>query len=512
MYIKWELHPIKFVFFSIACFLMICLSKYLTNEFIVAKIPTDIYKSPNLTLAYLSGEKNNLFIFSLVLILTFISYYFNRDTKISQTERAVLYSCLGIIWFSSVCIPPNWYYNQIYLFDRFLLSILFIFALFRPYLTLLFWFVALLFIKQMQSDFFYFSFSDKKIIYELILFSFLFLTTKRFLQIPIHFFFVSVWSIFSLWYFLAGYGKIELGFWHTKLVNYFLASLAYGWLQEMPRMKEFLLYFFDKFNLILIALTLIAELGVVLFFTNKKYAVLLSVLLWGMHFGILIASGLFFWKWMVLNITTIFVVLFIKEIRPAFSVSYVFVNTIFILSLSYFFKDTKLSWLDTGVVNYHRFSVISDQKKIPLDASFFSPYDFVFAQNRFFFLEDKPVLMGSYGNIKTNLDVYFEILNNKGDKLNQIISRNGKNNFDPFARDRFMEFVSTFIKNKSFGKYAHLPFYAPNHEYQGKNQKRFSFKNSAVSDIVVDYYEIDMRDMYRPDTLTHRTFTINLEK
>jgi hypothetical protein len=206
--------------YGVICFILIFISKTLTKNLIEAKIPVEIYESKNLITSYVLHNKINALCFIIVIFYPLFSIFLKPTQKLSKSVKIILYTSLGIVWFSTVFIPPNWYFNNFYLFDRVLISLLFLGSLFYYPLVIPFWFSSLLFIKQLQHpDIFYFSFTDKKIFFDLLFFSILYLNLKRFFKIPDSFYFVSVWSILSTWYFLAGYGKIEIGWWHNKIQN-----------------------------------------------------------------------------------------------------------------------------------------------------------------------------------------------------------------------------------------------------------------------------------------------------
>ncbi len=115
-------------------------------------------------------------------------------------------------------------------------------------------------------------------------------------------------------------------------------------------------------------------------------------------------------------------------------------------------------------------------------------------------------MIGARGALNVKSTDYLEIMNKKESSLLYTLLNKGKNRFDPIAKERFIQFVKTFITNKNAAQHTHLPIYAPNHEYLGLNQKRVNFNNSNSADIEFNYYEIDVRNMNSYDTLFHNIF------
>ncbi len=499
----------RFILNSLICLVLIFISRYINQLFIDFKYIDIFYFEDYLFFGFLSKSNLFLLITALVVLLSFISYYYTHNQRLSKVESALYFVSIFLIFLNTVFIPKNWYFNQFHLVDRIILIVLFILALYRPAFVLLFWFFALLFIKQLQfPSIFYYTFTDKQIFYDIILFVFLWISVRPFGKLDSTFFYVSIWGMFSIWYFMAGYGKLEIAWWENNVTNLFLSSLPYGWLYSWPQTQKFLLSLLDQFNTILTILTLVAELSVIFFFIHRFFAIFLVGLLWSMHLFIFLASGVFFWKWMVFLIamaTVLFV--FKDEIRSVFQLRYFLLSTLIVLFFGFVLGATKLSWLDSGVVNFHTITLdskISKVENLRLDATFFAPYDVVFAQNRFYFLEEKPLLFNTYGSFFYSRDEV-DISPLSGHKLKDAIAQNGRVYFDQESKNVFFDFLSVFVRNKlsSDRSFDYLPFYSPSHIYQGHNQKEIYLDEIGRYNIKVDYYEIDVRNPNQFDTLTH---------
>jgi len=493
---KLEIFQIGTIFF------IILIAKILTTEIIEFRYVNKFYQESSSFLAFITKSKTFLVLIVTAIAITLILNYYSGKVKLHLLEKSILFTSLFLIWLNTVFIPHNWYFNQFHLFDKLFLTALFVLSIFRPSFSLLFWLFSLLFIKQLQFPrVFYYTFTDKQIFYEIILMTALWIPLKKLLNIQKEYFFVGVFGVFATWYFLAGLGKLEIGWWNNKAYNLYLSSLPYQWLYGWPKLKELLFRFLYNFNDLLVLLTLFAELGVIFFFLNRKYAIFLICLLFGMHFFIFIASGVFFWKWMVFLLIILLAIFKGWVANSVFNVYNFFISNLIFLIFGIMMNGTKLSWIDTGVVNFHSINLKSDSFDYRLDASFFAPYDVIFAQNRFFFLEEKPLISNTYGG-SYNAKIGLKVTEVSNEDLKNFINENGFIYRNHESDSSFQEFVKTFVRNKLLDGSLKPPFYSPNHIYQGPNQKDFSIETKDFF-IEIQFFEIKVNSPFKLDTLTY---------
>jgi hypothetical protein len=169
-----------------------------------------------------------------------------------------------------------------------------------------------------------------------------------------------------------------------------------------------------------------------------------------LHLGIFLSSGIFFWKWIVLD--TGLIVLFWKYRGEVDRVLFTRSNALFSVVLIFFgyiyFSATSTGWFDTRVNNFYNFEAVDDQGNVyNIPRGLWAPYDLPFAQDNFYFLNDSKVLAGTYGT-QGNPDVAFAV--NRAETSNEIEAlweEYGALRYSETRAQAFDDFVRTFISN-----------------------------------------------------------------
>jgi hypothetical protein len=456
----------------------------------------------------------NKFTFSLVLFALIISIVLNN--YVHNLARSNLQTWLSItvgsvILFNTVLMPTNWYFNNFYSLDRILLILLFIFALYKNSFFILWVIYSIIFMKQLQfPSAFNYTFTDKEVFYESLIVIGIWPFTKKFFSIKDYYLILCIWVFFSSWYFLAGFGKLEDHWWNNDISNLFLASLHYSWLSNFKDEHNSIYNMLKNLNTLLMFLTLVVELGVVLLFMSRRFALILLPALFVMHVCIFLFSGIFFWKWMIFIFSLLVFLIFNPKIK-IFTINSVIFNGFSILIIGFGTNSVKLSWLDTGIVNYHIIEFWNQNKTLRLDSSYFSPYDVIFAQNRFFFLENKSILSDTYGCISDpDIASLVTTSENQTSSLKVIIDKYGCNSYSVDKCEQFDKFIKRFVKNKIENKCLDLCVSAPKHIYQGNNQTHFS-SDIEFDKIKLTYLELKTIDLSRSDTIYLKSRYINVK-
>lgn len=239
----------------------------------------------------------------------------------------------------------------------------------------------------------------------MILFSvFLFLSA---LGIPLSAwsFAIVAFSIPAASYFYSGVEKVRLGWFEVNRLSYlFLAAHDNGWLHFLnPRQLSRLARSLDRLNLPFKALTLLLELGVIFALAHPLLAAAFLVGLAGMHVGIFLASGICFWKWGVMDLALIpLLVLGWSDLTGTLVFAPLAFSAGLILIGPLICTAKFLGWYDTPLSGVYRFEGRTPDgawKEIP--PSRFAPYDFPFAQGRFHYLNPASTLVDVYGKAKT---------------------------------------------------------------------------------------------------------------
>lgn len=179
----------------------------------------------------------------------------------------------------------------------------------------------------------------------------------------------------------------------------------------------------NKCSVMLALGTLLIELGAGLMLLDYRLAIALTAGYLLLHTGILLASGIFFWKWMVVDVAILASLTMIVGAghgEAVFGLWPFLVTTGIIVLAPWICRPSWLGWTDSGFANFFRFEVVTpmgDRLEIPRNA--FEPFDVSFCQSRFYFLASRPSLVGTFG-CNTRLDdrattLTQDLLASKGD-------------------------------------------------------------------------------------------------
>ena len=183
---------------------------------------------------------------------------------------------------------------------------------------------------------------------------------------------------------------------------------------------------------------------------------------------------------------------------------------IFYIFLFFAFPSaTKLGWFDTHLVTLHKIYAVDEfGNETKLDASFFAPYDVVFAQNRFQKMVDNKTICDIYGSINEEKQArsLYDLKNN--DEIKKYINENGTNKFNSTNFIKMQQFIAKFVNNKSNSS-DYFPISSPMHIWQGDNQKKLQLKPSKI---VFRYFEINTYNYPILDTIHTNQWHVDIMK
>jgi hypothetical protein len=463
------------------------------------------YEQASPVWSLLTGSPRIMVFAGLSVLIAFGAERLAPRSRWTGWNLIMLWTGLLMIAVNTLLLPHNWYFDQFYAADRLLMLVLLMLCVRWPGLSTVCLFISLLLIKQLQFPALsHYTFTDKQVFYELALFTALWVPARSLLQQRDETHVVFSWGYLAIWYFLAGFGKLQMGWSDNVLVHLPLSAFNYGWLEGYDSLRQLIYDVMTACNMPLIYLTLLAELVVVLFFWRRCAAYGIMALTFGMHLVIFISTGIFFWKWMVFLLVLAFALhRFVDD--SVFRPSNVLLTGGIILVFGFGFQGTKLGWLDSGFTNLYRFHLISDADTLRLDPSFFAPYDLPFAQNRFFYLHEGPTLVNTYGCLSSP-DAYQAIRAAQGDAdaIREVVGRYGKVMHSDQKTDRLLTFIRRMVANRQIGSTARtLPVYAPSHIYLQPGQRELMV-NNRYHTIGIRYLELMNHDLTNRDTLTDK--------
>jgi hypothetical protein len=245
----------------------------------------------------------------------------------------------------------------------------------------------------------------------------------------------------------------------------------------------------QKYGDLLIFGTLVIELSAILLLVNRKVCAIVLVLLALLHLGICTLSGVFFWKWALIELVLSCLILG-REARPVFSRRGFVLSVVLMLSCSLHFRPAKLGWFDTSLLSDYRFVVTTESgREFCLVKNSVAPFELTFVFQRFGFLNPEKVLGGMGQTADYELA---SMINGAGPSaITEIIETDGEVPFDPEAASRFDDFLVRYFENWNRRLDRRLlPFDAmspPNHILSGSSANSFQWDEQVIR---IDlYYE-----------------------
>ncbi|WP_139135245.1 hypothetical protein [Roseivirga sp. 4D4] len=428
----------------------------------------------------------------------FLSLSWNkiRDwSSIPPWVKVVVMTCVLLLLWAYACSEHNYFYDRSFLLDKALFVIIGLAAFFRPQFIPVFLLQAYLLSKQFSFALpSAYTYTDKQIIFDILFgFSvFYFLKTTIAKNVLWSTFTMLVLLIICNWYFKAGLGKILVGWQHhNSLYNLFMASTAYDWLYQFPELKTVLAKTLSHSRGVIEYATLVIEFlfPLILFWKRSWFRIVIGAFI-VFHLTVFITSGIFFWKWAVLEFVLMALTWRYADMIQFGEKSYL-LSYVSLLIITYLISPTtSLVWYDTPFVQKYTLSLVDDKKlEYNLDPSFFSPYDVIFAQNRFAFLSERPVYTGTYGST-TSLETLKEANLAVEEVRLPAFSTRGDIQYSESKKEDFLFFVQTFVQNKLQNDVKWVSWIdAPMHIHQGANQQNISIEENIVG-IKLTYEEL----------------------
>lgn len=448
-----------------------------------------------LSLNYIFQTKRLLLVCMILAISFGLLMFYKRNVVVPIYCKVIIGVCIFVLTWSFSLYEYNYYFNQWHLFDRVLLITLGILSIRYPFIIIFFVIQAICISKQFTfPKVLIYTYTDKKIIFDILILYWLFYVFQLFIKnINWKFFIVIILAMIGNWYLLAGYGKLSLGWLQeNQTFNLYSSVQVFGWLQFLPEYITISLGSFIKNNNSFIqisAITIEVLLPIVILMHRRLTLSILSIYI-VFHIMIFFLSGIFFWKWIILELAIIFII-FNYKINLCKS-KYLLVYFPLLFCSSVFFKTVDLAWYDSGYVHHYKFHIQTDSNEVlPLDASFFSPYDVIFAQNRFHYLFDNKTLSSTFGASQNkSVAQYvngFEKEDFDENKINHLKNKHGVSYYDVNKRLMLESFLKKFVLNKLQNDIKWINYLdPPMHIWQGVNQQNFSISNAKKILITCD--------------------------
>ncbi|MCZ6672680.1 MAG: hypothetical protein O7C75_07050 [Verrucomicrobia bacterium] len=400
--------------------------------------------------------------FFVVLGIRYRAYWQNFSNLMCQWSGLV--DGIALRWLIvTITLLPTWltstydfnlYFNQAHYADRFLLLLLGVLVAWRPIFVFPFILLLLAIFNQFSYPFEGNpSWTELNLLVRaLTLFGSTFLIWALTKRANTKDFIFLLCCLVASCYWGSGIGKFQLN-WisHPHLHLLFFGAFANGWLGFCePSTIVTLSKFFSHFTIPFMLFTLVIEWGALLLLWKRWsfLGFLGGFILF--HIGIFFITGMFFWKWMVLEGALITYFVWNNEQReiPIFSWSHFTISVVIIGGSLLWFYPRNLSWYDTPVTYVHRIEGVGESgTRYHLTPQTFTPYSDLFTLGPFSFLSKYPQLTHIWG-ISGNIAIAEKLVNLTSPKLVFALEKEmGQISFDETAANNFEEFMAKFIGN-----------------------------------------------------------------
>jgi len=458
------------------------LTYYLLNMFIarLAKLPSDSYREPVLVVELAKSAASSVSWAGpvgpavMAAALTILAWRYRRqlltnwiELDVPRSIRVVVVVVAALLAWTFSTYDTNLFFGQLHLLDRVLLVILVGLIGWRPVFVAPYLVLVITLIGQLATPLTGFSAAEPKLPIR-ILMVFLAFVVLRVLTRRIHvrdFTFVMLVMVASF-YFVAGFGKLRLG-WitHGQMDRLMVATYANGWLGFLePSSVVSLARSMVPFDLVLRVLTLVAEVGALVALWRRSTLMGWLTMWAGLHVGVVLVSGIFFWKWLVLDIVLLLVLWKQRDGQPIFTRPYFLASVGLILTSPLWLQPTDLSWFNSRITyTYRMVATVESGEEFSLSPQFFAPYDYQFTIGLLQYLSEHPLLPVAWG--ATDLREVADAVVDPDDPLALagLEAELGRDFYDPDRAEVFDGFVRDFVSevNRRETKTDWVSWFAP---------------------------------------------------
>lgn len=366
------------------------------------RLPIETFEGPSIILGGLTQP--DFVVFVLLPILLLLPFWKRlRWQELAGQEHGVRAFVVAVCLASAFTFTTydyNLFLDRAHIFDRLALLALAVAAIRHPIFATLYGAFGMLVVMQFEYPLELFNWLDKRILFVVLHLFVAFLAMAVIRKQRTVIFVGLAGSILAANYVFPGLAKIRTE-WvlQDNLANLAVMTHLNGWFGRVDtgRFLE-LVDTLGWMNVPLLWLTLVVELGMLLLFLNRRWFILMILGSLALHAGIFLSSGICFWKWVLFNIGVLWLALKTPDQRLLFGRGFLVVSVLTILSAPFNARPTWLVWYDAPADEFTEFEVTGvSGKRYHVERGFFEPHDIVFSQNRFYFMNPEPTLLGTFG-------------------------------------------------------------------------------------------------------------------
>ncbi|MBO3697272.1 hypothetical protein [Roseivirga sp. E12] len=399
-----------------------------------------------------------------------------RDIEFGELLRPFVIGVCFVLTWSYAFYDFNYYLNQWHLLDRVLIVVLGFLVAWKPSFIPFFIALALLVLSQFSYPFSV-SILDKKLLFNMLTLIWAYILLFPRLKLKFTHLVLLILCLHGSNYFFPGLTKLSIGPWfyewaiQNDLWMHAVYSQSKGWLAFLsPNIANDLLKIMIDWNKLFLGVSLFIELmPLTLLLFNRRWAIICLLSFDLLHIGIFFESGIFFWKWIILNFFIIFLIKGLpgQQASQLFSKKFYAMSLIIICCAFMYFKPVTLGWWDTRANESYSIEVeLEDGTTMPLRMNDMAPYDMMFTFARFSFLNPHKVLFQN-AHVTQDYELYqaLRAVDLEGFKE---ITKKGFSRFDHDTASEFDQFIQQSFQNLNgqiMEQWSPRSFSAPNHIY-----------------------------------------------
>ena len=372
----------------------------------LTNVPASVFKSASIFLSALGTPRIALACGALAMLAAVCARW--RWAHLEQgREMRIAYGALAILWvWLTAFMPYNLFFDHAWLFDRFVIVVLAGLVLWRPAFAPLLLAASLLFVaQQVPSIDRALNWTEKRIFLDIQIAFAAFLMLRRVLPVRSSTWLLLVLAVVGASYWVPFLNKMEIGrhFWSWALTdnlgNLFVAAHVDGFLPIADETALVIANWIGRVSPALGVLTICIECAGVFLFLHHRVARLVLVLFIGLHAGIFAASGILFYKWIVVEMGLIYV---LWRQGPEIFAEWRWWMRLAGVALVVFspitLKPYRLGWWDTKLSQVVRVeAVLKDGSVREVSPLAFKPYDLPFVQGKIRYALKHATVVGALG-------------------------------------------------------------------------------------------------------------------
>lgn len=319
--------------------------------------------------------------------------------------RIIIFPAILVLAWPFSVYEYNYFLDQAHLADRAGIMALALLCVWRPMFLGLFILQLGVVLGQLSFPL-TFSWTDKSPLIDVLLLSQIYVVGARMRWWRAnHFLWASIW-ILAVHYLRPGIGKLELGWLQRNEIANLVQGAIHqnGWLcfGLDDGLRAGIVSWVTVLSPVLMLAALLVELFPLIYFSGRKVLLLGLSSAIMMHLAIFASSGIFFWKWIVLDMALIVAILQMPEYtnQRLFQIRHHVVFCLFLVPGSLIYATApKLAWFDAPLCQRYHIEIVGNSGRIyQVPPSELAPFDLQFAQGRLFFADSDPMVIDCFGS------------------------------------------------------------------------------------------------------------------